>query len=264
MVVPAALPVADGPPATDVTVGDRVGIGGHGGLGADRRLEAPPHDAVIGHEVVDAIFVGLETVPRRHDVHALRPSPLDGLEQVRVEADLEHRASLGLAGELRVPDLVRPGAETARARHAAQHVRPAEPAPVEERRLHDHVRPLAHGGERPLEPDVLVEIISRSRDAQALPLEVAQECSLVLVPALAQDRDVGTVKVGRASLPAGHGQVEMAQMVAGEMIGQIGGAEPQSAACLPHCPESFGVEARHSSSRSRANRGAEASSSCLK
>src|SRR5206468_752094 len=80
-----------------------------------------------------------------------RPHPLDSFEQVRVEADLEDRASFGLTGQLRVPDLVGPGSKAAFALHAEQHIRSTQPAPVDERRLHDRVGALAHGGERALE-----------------------------------------------------------------------------------------------------------------
>ena len=213
MVVAAPLPVARRPPAADVAVRHRLGISGQrahafahrawagnrGERGLDHGLEPPAHEPVIGQEVVHAIGIGAEILARRHDVHVLRPHSLDGLEQVRIKANLQHRAPLRLAGELRVPYFVRPASQTARTRHAAQHVRPPRPASVEESGLHDHFDPLAHRGQRALERGLLVGLSPEPRDAEVLPLEVAHERDLVVTSALAENRDVGSEPVGRAA-----------------------------------------------------------------
>ena len=120
---------------------------------ADRGLELPLHPAVVGHEVVHAAAVRGPRAAAQHDVQELRLPALDRRQLLHVGADLEDGRRLHVAGELGVRHLVVPGAERAvrLARlviPAEQEVRVAAPGPVEERRLVDDVRAVAHGVER--------------------------------------------------------------------------------------------------------------------
>src|SRR5262249_23979704 len=92
VVVGAPLPVAPGPPATDLAVRPQLGIGQSGfdpvrprlragaGLRLHRGLEAPAYQAVVGDVVGDAVGLERETGPVGNDVHVLGPQALHLLE----------------------------------------------------------------------------------------------------------------------------------------------------------------------------------------
>ena len=156
VVVVAAALDALGRPAADVAVLDRLRIGrgrrirgrrlvGHG------REESVAGAPVVRHVVVDPQPLDGPGAATERDVQPLRSDALDPLELVDVRADLEDRARLDVAGELRVGDLVvvrAPDRRPFRVVDAQQEVGVAAPGPVEERGLVDDVRPGGHRGDR--------------------------------------------------------------------------------------------------------------------
>jgi hypothetical protein len=163
---------------------------------------------------------------RRDDVRVLRRAPLQALEQRRVDAQLEDCAGARLRRELRVRDLVRPGAERALVRDLAEEIRAAVPPLVAERRLIDDVGAVAHRGERRL------EVVGAGRranldDAELLRAQVLQIARLVLAAALHQEIDDRIVAMGPALAPLGHGELEPAQVAAAQVVREVRGGQPQ-------------------------------------
>src|SRR5438093_4807145 len=117
VIVRAPLPVASRPPAADLAVRARLGIGpGTWRVARIHRLFQPPaHEPVVGEVIVDPVGLEREVRPPRHDVHVDRSEALDLAQQLRVEAELEDGPRLGLARELGVERLVGPRTEIARA-----------------------------------------------------------------------------------------------------------------------------------------------------
>ena len=145
VIVVAPLPVAAPPPAADLALGDGLRVGAaHAARRVERLRERALHAAVVGHEVPRAEALGLAVARRLHHVHRIGEAPLELAHDLRVEAELEHRAALRLHRELRVDGLVGPGAELARRLHAQQHVRDAAPAPLHQRGLGDGADAPAH------------------------------------------------------------------------------------------------------------------------
>ena len=82
------------------------------------------------------------------DVDALGLAALEASDLLAVEAELEEEVGLGAPGELRVGDLVAPGAEVGRAVvYAEEEVGVSGPAVVEEGALVDDLGAGAHGRE---------------------------------------------------------------------------------------------------------------------
>ena len=134
-------------PGADPAVVHRVRIGTGGAVRQSRRdpgVEAGADVSEIGREVVRTVRM-LDAVAG-DDVEPLGRDPLEPLEQVRVDAHLEDRATLDRAGQLGIRDVIAPVAEhRARAvRALEQEVRVAPPATVEEGRLEDDVGAGTH------------------------------------------------------------------------------------------------------------------------
>ena len=133
------------PPATDLAVLDRVRPRGGRVLGGSRGalregLELPLDRPDVGGVVGDAQVIDVPGAAAERHVHQLRPQALESGELLRVQAQLQHGRALGVARQLRVPDLVAPRAQVARRLHAAQEVGEAQPPAVEERGLVDDRR----------------------------------------------------------------------------------------------------------------------------
>ena len=113
VVVGEAALVADGAPAADSAVLDRLGVG----VASRRRElgeEAVADAAEVGGELGEAEGVLLAVA--EDDVDALGLGALGGGQQLAVEAELEDEVGLGAAGELGVGDLVAVVAEVGGAR----------------------------------------------------------------------------------------------------------------------------------------------------
>ena len=151
-VVGAPPLVAHLPEPADVTVlrRIRVGVRARRLVGQRRRyrlLQAAAHQAVVRRQLRHPerlLHERRAAEPRRHHVEPLRLAPLDRPHQLRVDEELHHGAPARLARKLGVDHLVVPLAQRARALHPPQDVRPPEPPPVLQRRLHDQPRPAPH------------------------------------------------------------------------------------------------------------------------
>ena len=93
-------------PSADLAVLDRIGITTFARRLSRKGLEASPDMSVKRGEVGDAIILRQVVSPGGHDLGSLRDLLLQGPQQVRIEAELEDRVALGLAGQLGVDDLV--------------------------------------------------------------------------------------------------------------------------------------------------------------
>ena len=242
MVVGAAPVRADAAPVAERAVLDRLRVGPRWRI--RMRFEAPPDGAVVrrvlGHPEAR---VDPPLAPAQRQVHFLRRSPLHVLQQVRVQKQLQQRRTLGRPRELRVDHLVRPAAQPARLRHPNQEIRVSAPAPVGilQPPLVDHVRSAphgVHGARRRLRPVPLREGQAGrgdGLDGGALGGEPLQQALLVLDAALPQHLGARIV-VGRRPLDLAERDraAQARQVVAGEVVAQIGGRERQPAALVTH------------------------------
>ena len=166
-------------------------------------------------------------------MHPLRAHALDALKEIDVRADLEDRARLDMAGQLRVGDLVVIGTEPGRALwvvDAEEEVRVASPGSVEERGLVDHVgtagdRPFGLGrrGAQLLRAVLDGPVELDDHRGPALGPKVREEPAFVFEPALPDDVELGIV-AHRAVNEAGHRRpFELRQVLAGEVGDEVRG-----------------------------------------
>ena len=218
VVVVAAPGHAFGRPATDVAMLDRLRVGrrrrvGRGRLVRDRREEPVAGAPVVGHVVVDAQALDGPGAAAERDVEPLGPDALDPLELVDVRADLEDRAGLDVAGELRVGDLVvvrAPARWAVRRVDAEQEVGVAAERAVEERRLVDDVRAGGHGldGRGRRGPELLAAVrdgavqLDLDRRARPSARRSARKRASCWKPRLRMTSSSGSSRIGRLTRPA--------------------------------------------------------------
>ena len=227
---------AFGSPAADLAVVDGLWVGAdwwERGFLPHGPQEARLRHPVVGHEVVDPKALDGAGTAAQDDVHPLRTDALETLELVDIAADLEDRARLHVAGELRVRDLVvvgTPGRSALGVVDPQQEVRVAPPRAVEERRLEDDVRAGGHGLDRGLGgfPELLAAVLDRAvegdlRDGPAAPAKVRQVSLLVLVPALSDDVELRVVAFGTPGEAGRRRPLQRRQVLAGEVADQVRG-----------------------------------------
>ncbi len=203
----------------------RVRVGPH----RDRLLEPSAGPAVEGRELRRPEPLVLARA--EDDAHPLRQEPLDALELVRVERELENRVRLRAPRELRVPGLVGEGAEPGRLVDADEEVGDATPALGGENALVDDVDACPErllGAAGSLGETVLTE--ADLDDVATLCDEPCEEGRLVLV-ALACD-ELGVCVVARRrqrDLSALDRRSELGQVRAGEVGREVGRGEKQRA-----------------------------------
>src|SRR5208337_1744498 len=146
MIVGPAPCVASRLPATDVAMLHWLRVRAVGSLRVDKALERPAHMPIKGAVIVHTEALRHIVRPGRHDVAEFRPLPLCRLDQIGIQAKLQDGAAFGLAGELRVDDLIGPGPECTRRVDTTQHVSPADPAVCLKRALDNDLRAVRHGG----------------------------------------------------------------------------------------------------------------------
>ena len=162
------------------------------------------------------------------DVEVLRQLPLDPLELLGVEAELEHVRRLGRARELRVDGLVRA------VRLALEEVGEPAPGAVREVRLVDDLRlagadRLLGDAARLLGVEAVVVVGRDADDAPAVGLEPRQVRRLVLVALVADEVAVRVVDERPLELAALHAELELRQVRAGEVVPEVGRGEQQRA-----------------------------------
>ena len=222
VIVVAALPVAQSPPVADVAVLARLGVGA--GSVAGRLFEAGFHPAVVGFVVIEAVLLRLETGARGHHLDGVGPPALQLAQHPRVEAELKEGSRFRMRRQLGVHYLVVVLPEAAAARHPQQHVGAAVPAAVLQPGLGDGVGGRSQGLASGFE--ILVSL-RQFQHLQPLGGEVVQVGALVLHPLLLQHLDAGVVPVGFLQLTPGAAEIELRQVPAGEVVGEVGGGQPE-------------------------------------
>jgi len=234
VVVFAPPRVALAPPATDVAMLGRLGIRGEVGS-RERSFEFALHEPVVRTVVVEPVALGHEVMVRRYDARALGSSTLQLLEQMRVDAQLQDRACARLRRELGVGHFIRPRPELAGLAGLQNKIGAAIPALVAERRLIDDVGTVAHRRERCVDA-FLAWRRADLDDAELLRAQVLEIRRLVLAPALGEQLDDRVVAVRPAGAAFGHGEIELTQMRAAQMIREVGRGEPQEFGDEAHGP----------------------------
>jgi hypothetical protein len=145
MVIDAAAPVAFLPPAANFAVRYEVRIGIAGaGSAVYGRLKLALNQPVVSKKVLDAEGEELEVVARHDGVHVLGENALNIGGQVRVKAKLQNSSGPGLAGELCIEHLIRPGSEPASPLNAFQEIGPPMPAAAPQSGLVDQIGTVSH------------------------------------------------------------------------------------------------------------------------
>ena len=234
MIVRATARIALLRPVADVAVRGGLGVGAGSRTVAPQRirrhvrLEPAPRHAVVGREVVHPESLGIIAAAERQ-MHVLRRTSLHRRQQVRVERDLQDRARLRLAGQLRVHHLVGPVPEIAANRHAQQKIGLPEPASVEQDALKDHVRAHLHRGVRRLgtgcpafsRGNTGLRLGDLGHSSVTRP-QLRQELRLVLQSATAQHfRPRVFVRARFRALAERHRTGEARQMWAGQVVAEV-------------------------------------------
>jgi hypothetical protein len=118
-------------------------------------------------------------------MHPLRAAALYALELVGVQEELEDVAGLRVTAELRVGDLVGPGAEIGRLLDADQEVREPEPPVTREAPLMEDAAALTHRRDRASRAFVWTRVLILERDhVEAIAHEPADYSILMAIAAL--------------------------------------------------------------------------------
>ncbi len=221
-------------PVADVTVGDGLRIGAGQRVGRQVRFE--PAARPCGSRPRSRPPGTSPARPSGRAPGACAPeSALHVRQQVRVERDLQHRARLRLAGQLRVHDLVGPVPEIAANRYAEQKVGLPEPVSVEQDTLEDHVRARLHRGARRLgagcpassRGDPGLRLGDLDHRAETVP-QLRQEPRLVLQTAAAQHLRARVVEHARLrALAKRHRPRDTRQVRASEVVAEVRRSEDE-------------------------------------
>ena len=178
----------------------------------------------------------LVTAVAEDHVHVLRSVALNARDLMRVFAELQHRLRAHMAGQLGVCDLVREPSQVTGRVNPDEEVGAPLPAPVEEERLIDGVPPLAHRRDGGIVGGLeLCERGCMSRrggvealDAAAGAFELGQPARLMSLAKPPQQVAHGRGR-RRQLLSVGHSQRQLRQVLTGEKISEIRGAEQEPA-----------------------------------
>ena len=150
--------------------------------------------------------------------------PLQFAQHLGVETELKDGSRLRLRRQLGVHHLVVVLPEIAFPRHPEQHVGAAVPAAVLEPGLGDGLGATGQG----LAGRFEIPGFGQLQHPQPLVGEMVQVGALVLHPLLLQHLDPGIVPAGLLQFPLCPAKIELCQMAAGEVIGEVGGGQPES------------------------------------
>jgi hypothetical protein len=201
----APFPGAGIVPGADITVRYRVNRQRHfRGSGRNPLKEALANRPEIGGVVIDPKLGAEGLRPTQRQMHVFGGNPLNGLQQVGVEEDLEQRAAFGLPSQLGVDNLVRPVPKVTRAGNLSQEIGIAQPIPVKQHPLIDDVGAGPHRiyrglGEavEALRPVTLRLEAGEVRDPESAPfLQTRKVVLLVLHATPLEHVDAGIVKLG--------------------------------------------------------------------
>lgn len=167
-------------------------------------------------------------------MHVLGRRPLRFLQQLGIEAKLEHRPRLRFARELGVHHLVRPGSEAALALDPAQDVGTPNPAVMGQRALSDDLDAILHGRKRI--GDCLIRYFSTfdADDVQTLTGQMRDIPFLVRQTPFPENLEIRIPYLGPDQRTLGRGKLQLGKMAAIEVRNQVGGAEFQEFFCSLH------------------------------
>ncbi len=233
MIVRSPPPIAALPPAADVAIFARIGIG-RGVSADDGSRQAVADAAIISAVVVHPKSLRRVARMRRDDVGIFGAHAVRGGEKLGVEAELQDGTALGFAGELRVDDLVGPRPQSGRRLDAPQHVRPPDPVAGAESALDDDVRPGFHrrAGARkslPVDADALDD-----RDGEPARLQMLDIPLFVPPPSFLQKLLERVPEFWLLERSVRDLDVQRGQMPAMQMPDEVGGAEQDGGAGLLH------------------------------
>ncbi len=228
VVVGLALLVADGAPAADLAMRDRLGVGASLAV-RERREERGSDPAEVGGELGEAEGALLPVA--EDDVDPLGLDALHRRQQLAVEAELQDEVGLGAAGELGVGDLVAEVAQLRRAVDAEEEVGVAAQSVAEEGRLVDDLGAAAHrllGASDGIEQGGTRAVaVGDLGDLPSLGLQRLQVAPLELVALAGEQLRVGPALGLCLQLAARMSQVERRQVRAGEEVVEVARREDQ-------------------------------------
>ena len=159
----------------------------------------------------------------------------------RVGGGLEQGGRLDPAGQLRVEHLVAERAEVGGRVDAAEEVGVAEPAAVEERGLVHELGAGPQGGlgvgRGPAQAGERAVVAGDLDHLSALAPEPVEVGVLVLDAARAHHLELGVVPLGPGHQPSGRGQLELGEVLAREVAGEVARAQDDLAVDQLHEPE---------------------------
>ncbi len=227
--------VARRQPGAHLAVADGHGIARHE-RAVDRRLEALPHHAVIGDDVVGPVAVVL-TVTGDHDELA-RPRALQPGHLLGIAAQLHERCRLGAPRELRVRHVVGPRPEARGSGHLEEEVGVAAPAPVEERGLEHHVDARLHEPQRlRLGRHQRLGRGARRRhlaDGETGGPEALELVALVLVTTTSEDLELRVVAIRSLELAGEQAPLALRRVLASEVGDEVARAQDRAGAGPVH------------------------------
>lgn len=234
MVIAAAHCVALSEPAADFTEFARLGIGLAGAVILTGFFEQAPDVTVVGGVFSEAIFFGLKIAARGNNVDILGRDALIFLEKRGVNGKLEKRCGFGLGGELAVVRLVGPIAEAAPRFSFSKNIRAAEPSACGERTLRDDVHSVSHVSESLACGFGFAFNPAQVRNGEATVLKRFHISGFVAEAHLLDDNQVRCVWRRSLALTARDAEIQRSEMVAREMIAQIGGGETETQGSEDH------------------------------
>ena len=180
---------------------------------------------------------------------ALRPHALRARQELAVQTELQDRAGAGLARELGVFDLVRPGAENgARRGDLHEYVRPPLPRTVCERGLDDDVGAVVHRGEGSLHGDFVVWGLAQVDDAPPVRAQSLDVRPFVLEPPPEQRLELRIVESRLPDLPGSRCHLEPDAVPAGQEVRQVCGGEAEPPLLGLHRSQTTGQRLEESAS----------------
>jgi hypothetical protein len=242
VVILAAAFIARLPPAANVAVLDRIGVGvicrrpGHGCQ--QRALYLPE----IGSVVSKPVLLRLEFRPGRDDIHVFGREVLRLGQKVGIETELQDRPRFRFASEFRIDRFIRPTAQRARHLDPAQNVGTSVPALIRQCGLRDHRHTALHGRERlddrlirnlnPVDPD----------DVQAHLRQVLDIAPLMGGTAFRQDLQKRIPDLRFRQSAFGHRAVQAREVTTVQVTDQVGRAEREGIPHLLHKIEGYSAK----------------------
>ena len=215
------------PPTANLAVGDRGWIDLLTLCVPNELDQSTADQTVVGVEVGEPKRLPRKALSRLHHVHARRLPPLDHPQQVGIQAQLQDRPTPRLLRQLGVDDVVGPITQVAGFVDPDQDVGVAVEASIAQVGLDDDVGARASGFEG-ASVVVLASELAQIDDAQRALAEMIDVGLLVVDAALLQQLERRVTPDGFLELADPDQAIEPSQVLAGQMVGEVGGGESGS------------------------------------